>query len=77
MSRFANNALLEGGVKVRVGIREQRENTRRYCNVIGLHCIQCGGTRLVYAVHQTIPFLVEVSLACKTTSGLNLHYDAV
>ena len=26
MSRFANNALLGGGVKVRIGIREQRKN---------------------------------------------------
>ena len=29
MSRFANNALLGGGVRVRVGTREQRKNKRR------------------------------------------------
>ena len=29
--------------------------------------VQCGGTRLVYAVHQTLPSLVEVGLACETS----------
>ena len=28
--------------------------------------VQCGGTRLVYAVHQTLPSLAEVGLACET-----------
>ena len=29
--------------------------------------VQCAGTRLVYAVHQTLPSLAEVGLACETT----------
>ena len=28
--------------------------------------MQCAGTRLVYAVHQTLPSLAEVGLACET-----------
>ena len=30
--------------------------------------VQCGGTRLVYAVHQTLPSLAEVGLACETSN---------
>ena len=33
------------------------------------HTVQCGGTRLVYTVHQTLPSLAEVGLACKTRVG--------
>ena len=28
--------------------------------------VQCAGTRLVYAVHQILPSLPEVGLACET-----------
>ena len=31
--------------------------------------VQCAGTRLVYAVHQTLPSLAEVGLACETRAG--------
>ena len=40
----------------------------KYCNVIG-RTVQRTGTRLVYAVHQMLPSLAEVGLACKTRSG--------
>ena len=39
----------------------------KYCNVIGPDCTLHRDTA-VYAVHQTIPFLAEVGLVCKTTS---------
>ena len=37
-----------------------------WCNVSCDKCVHCGGTRLVYAVHQTLPYFVEVSLTCET-----------
>ena len=39
------------------------DHVTKYCNVVGLHC----RTRLVYTIHQTVPSLVEVSLACGTS----------
>ena len=38
----------------------------KYCYLIG------AGIRLVYAVHQTLPSLAEVGLACETNKGLVL-----
>ena len=38
----------------------------RYCNLIGPHCTVRRDTACI-AVHQTLPSLVEVGLACKTS----------
>ena len=40
----------------------------KYCNVIGVHCT-VRRDKLVYAVHQTLPFLAQVGLACETRPG--------
>ena len=52
----------------------------KYCNVIVLYCtVQCGGTRLVYAVHQTLPSFAEVGRACETNMnhGIMVQFGMV
>ena len=49
-------------------------NSDIMCHVTWLnHTVQCGGTRLACAVHKTLPFFLEVSLACKTICR-HIHY---
>ena len=44
----------------------------KYCNTIGPHCIVRRDTA-VYTVHQTLPSIAEVGLACETSLVQGCH----
>ena len=37
--------------------------------------IRCGGTQLVFAVHQTLPSFTKVGLACESSTRLGVNQD--